>query len=59
MLTTMIDELNKRGADLGIRCLRSPWAVFFLSIFAFPVGVALVQSAMNELMTASALGEQK
>jgi hypothetical protein len=53
MLTTLIDEMNGRAANLGIQRLRSPWAVFFWSMLVFPVGVALVQSAINQLMTRS------
>lgn len=53
MLTTLIDELNVRGAVLGIRRSHSTWAVFIWSIVLPPVAVALVQSGMNQLMARS------
>jgi hypothetical protein len=54
MLTTLIDELNAHSVNVGMGRLRSSWSIFLWSIFVLPVGVALVQAAMNKFVAGSA-----
>jgi hypothetical protein len=49
MLTTLIDELNLDVARRGRDRLQSPVAVFLLGLFLVPVGLALVQGALNRV----------
>jgi len=51
MMTTLADELNACALRTGTRRLCSPAGVFFWSLFVPPVGIALVQSALNRAAT--------
>ena len=49
-MTTLIEVLNRRASESGRPSLRSPWVIFVCSLLFLPVGMALVQSAINQSM---------
>lgn len=47
VLTTLVLELNRRGAERSARAYASPVAVFVLALFFWPIAMAIIQAAMN------------
>jgi len=47
-MTSLIQTLNERAVEQGKSPFRSPSAVFLWSLFFYPRGMALVQSAINQ-----------
>lgn len=52
-MATLINQLNFRASQLGKPPYSSPLAMFFWSLIFFPLGMALIQSAINGLNESS------